>query len=132
MVFVLTCHSRRSLQMNSEEAWNMQEKYAKSRLVWQLAILITNSTHGVISNLLDSSLTNYSWLDEEEAQIKKIANVLQSIHEQMQLVETLSERLITTYKRPSLYQPTLVQNQTTTEDGVANSNKPECPPPPAA
>src|SRR5215831_124769 len=99
MGYLLMSDSGNNSQMTLEVAWKMQDKYAKARLVWQLAGLISSSIHGVISNLLSSSLTTCNWSGEEEVRIKKIATELESIHEQMKHVEHLSLPLITIYKR---------------------------------
>jgi hypothetical protein len=111
--------------MNSEEAWKMQTQYAKSRLVQQLALQTTSLIPEVLLNLLNSSLKNYTWSDEEAAQIGKIVIVLDGIREHRQQLETLCQPLIATYWRPSSSAPTSEPSQTTTEDGDALTNKQE-------
>src|SRR5215469_1219181 len=118
-------NSKTSSQMNSDEASKLQENYAKSRLVWQLAAMITSSTHGQTASLLRSYLTSYNWSDEEEARIRRIASELEGIRAQMIFVETLSLPLIDTYKRPSSSAPTSAPSQTPMEDGAVPTNKPE-------
>jgi len=116
----------------ADEAWKLQESYAKSRLVWQLALLITTSIQEATSNSLSSSLTTYSWSAEEEALIRRIVIVLDSIHGLTQQLETLSTPLIDTYKRPSLYPHTSAPNPTATDGGDAPTSKPASPPLPDA
>src|SRR5215469_548515 len=109
--------------MNSEEASKLQENYARQRLVWQLANLITNSIHGPVANLLASSSTTCNWSEEDVQLIRKIVTELRGIQRQMHLVENLSHELIHTYLKPSSSPPTSAQNPTSMADGDVPTSK---------
>src|SRR6476660_2252323 len=110
---------------NLDKDWNKQQNYAKSRLVGQLGMMLTNLTPAALSNSLTYSLVNYTWSEEEQAQIKKIVPVLGSIHELRSQLESLSMPLINTYWKPNSSQPTSMQGATTTDAGAVPTNKPE-------
>src|SRR5215472_5780921 len=109
--------------MNSEEALKLQENYARQRLVWQLANLITNSIHGQIANLLASSSTTCNWSEEDVQLIRKIVSELRDIQRRMVHVENLSQELIRIYLKPSSSPPTSEQNPTSTADGDVPTSK---------
>jgi hypothetical protein len=117
--------SNPSLPTNSDEAWKLHTNYAKARLVWQLAYQISASTPVALRNLIVSCLANYTWSEEEQAQIRKIVIVLNATRELHEQLEILSQPLINTYKRPSSSAPTSTQSQTATDAGDAHTSKPE-------
>src|SRR4051812_12111034 len=110
---------RNSSLKNSDEAWKMHTNYAKSRLAWQLAGVTSALIPEALLNLLNSCSLNYTWSDEEQAQIKRIGNVLGVIHAHLQTLENLCLPLINTYKRPNSSPPTSTLDQTTTDVGDA-------------
>jgi hypothetical protein len=115
---------------NLDGAWSKQQNYAKTRLVMQLGMFHTHLIPGVLSNSLTSSLTHYTWSDEEQARIKKIALVLDNIQEHRNPLENLLMPLINTYWKQSLSLLTSMPEPTTTEGGDAPTSKPELPLPP--
>src|SRR5580765_593403 len=117
--------SKTSLQKSLDEALKMHTSYAKSRLVWQLAGMTSALIPEVLLNLLNSCSVNYDWSDEEQAQIKRIVNVLGAIHGHLKHLESLSLPLINTYKRPSLSAPTSTHDQTMTDVGDATTSRQE-------
>jgi hypothetical protein len=112
-------------QMNSDEAWKLHTRYVKARLVWQLANQITSLIPAVLLNSLRYCSMNYTWSDEEQVRIRKIVTVLEGIRELHLQLETLSQPLIDTYKRPSSSAPTSMPSQMTTDGGDAHTSRPE-------
>src|SRR3954469_14704627 len=96
--------------MNSDEASKKQDHYVRSRLVWELEILLISSTLEALIKSVSSSLQTLDWSDEERPQIRKIETALRGILELHQSLANLLQPLIPTYRKAASIPTTSTQS----------------------